>query len=38
MAGALRVGGTVEIAGLNEHLKPVRVRGIMDAFCPPLQV
>lgn len=29
--GALRVGGTMEIAGLNEDINPVRVRGIIKA-------
>jgi D-amino-acid dehydrogenase len=33
MDGALRVGGTMEIAGLNEDINPVRVRGIIDSFC-----
>jgi D-amino-acid dehydrogenase len=33
MGGALRVGGTMELAGLNEDVSPVRVRGIVDAFC-----
>lgn len=33
MDGALRVGGTMEIAGLNENINPVRVRGIIDSFC-----
>lgn len=33
MSGALRVGGTMEIAGLNEDINPVRVRGIIDSFC-----
>ena len=31
MAGALRFAGTMEIAGLNEDINPVRVRGIIDA-------
>jgi len=31
MGGALRFGGTMEIAGLNEDINPVRVRGIIDA-------
>ena len=31
MDGALRVGGTMEIAGLNEDINPVRVRGILKA-------
>jgi D-amino-acid dehydrogenase len=33
MNGALRVGGTMEIAGLNEDINPIRVRGIIDSFC-----
>jgi D-amino-acid dehydrogenase len=31
MAGALRVGGTMEIAGLDESINPARVRGIVNA-------
>jgi D-amino-acid dehydrogenase len=31
MGGALRFGGTMEIAGLDEDINPVRVRGIIDA-------
>ncbi len=31
MGGALRFGGTMEIAGLNEDINPVRVRGIVKA-------
>ncbi|MDE3068417.1 MAG: FAD-dependent oxidoreductase [Verrucomicrobiota bacterium] len=31
MNGALRFGGTLEIAGLNEDINPVRVRGILSA-------
>ena len=31
MAGALRFAGTMEIAGLNEEINPVRVRGIVAA-------
>jgi D-amino-acid dehydrogenase len=31
MAGALRFAGTMEIAGLNEDINPVRVRGIIAA-------
>jgi D-amino-acid dehydrogenase len=31
MSGALRFGGTLEIAGLNEDISPARVRGIVDA-------
>jgi len=33
MGQTLRVGGTMEIAGLNEVINPVRVRGIIDSFC-----
>lgn len=33
MGEKLRVGGTMEIAGLNEGINPVRVRGIIDSFC-----
>lgn len=33
MGSALRVGGTMELAGLNEDINPVRVRGIVDSFC-----
>ncbi|HEU0039452.1 MAG TPA: FAD-dependent oxidoreductase, partial [Verrucomicrobiae bacterium] len=33
MSGALRVGGTMEFAGLNEDINPVRVRGIINSFC-----
>jgi D-amino-acid dehydrogenase len=33
MGDALRVGGTMEIAGLNEDINLVRVRGIIDSFC-----
>jgi len=29
----LRVGGTMEIAGMNEAINPVRVQGIVDSFC-----
>jgi D-amino-acid dehydrogenase len=29
--GALRFGGTMELAGLNEEINPVRVRGIAEA-------
>ena len=29
--GALRFGGTMELAGLNEDINPVRVRGIAEA-------
>jgi len=31
IGGALRFGGTMEIAGLNEDINPIRVRGIIDA-------
>jgi len=31
IAGSLRFGGTMEIAGLNEDIDPVRVRGIVNA-------
>lgn len=31
MAGKLRFGGTMEIAGLNETINPVRIRGIINA-------
>jgi D-amino-acid dehydrogenase len=33
MDGSLRVGGTMEIAGLNETVDPLRVRGIINSFC-----
>lgn len=33
MGAALRVGGTMEITGLNEDINPVRVRGIVKSFC-----
>jgi D-amino-acid dehydrogenase len=33
MGRTLRVGGTMEIAGVNEDINPVRVRGIIDSFC-----
>ena len=32
MMGALRVGGTMEIAGLNEAIDPRRVQGILKAL------
>jgi len=32
MAGRLRVGGTMEFAGLNEDINPIRVRGVVDSF------
>ena len=31
MGSALRFGGTMEIAGLNEDINPLRVRGIIEA-------
>src|SRR6185437_8491438 len=31
MGGSLRFGGTMEIAGLNEDINPVRVRGIIKS-------
>ena len=31
MDGALRFGGTMEIAGLNETINPARIRGIVNA-------
>jgi D-amino-acid dehydrogenase len=31
MDGALRIGGTMEIAGLNEDINPVRVRGVIKS-------
>ena len=31
MGGALRFAGTMEIAGLDEDINPVRVRGIIAA-------
>jgi D-amino-acid dehydrogenase len=33
MGEALRVGGTMEIAGVNDDVDPVRVRGIVESFC-----
>lgn len=35
MNGALRVGGTMEMTGLNEKdvIQPARVRGIIESFC-----
>ena len=33
MDGTLRVGGTMELTGLNESINLVRVRGIVDSFC-----
>jgi len=32
MGGALRFGGTMEIAGLNEVINPARVRGILKSI------
>lgn len=32
MGGALRVGGTMELGGINESINPRRVRGIIRAF------
>jgi D-amino-acid dehydrogenase len=31
MNGSLRFGGTLELAGLDESINPIRVRGIIDA-------
>jgi len=31
MNGSLRFGGTMELAGLDETINPIRVRGIIDA-------
>lgn len=33
MGNTLRVGGTMEITGMNDAINPVRVRGIVDSFC-----
>ena len=33
MGDTLRVGGTMEIAGRDGAINPVRVRGIIDSFC-----
>jgi D-amino-acid dehydrogenase len=33
MGETLRVGGTMEISGLNEDVNRVRVQGIVDSFC-----
>jgi len=33
MGLTLRVGGTMEIAGVNEDINPVRVQGIVRSFC-----
>jgi D-amino-acid dehydrogenase len=33
MDGALRVGGTMELAGIDESITQRRVRGIVRAFC-----
>jgi D-amino-acid dehydrogenase len=32
MGGALRVGGTMELGGLDPRIDPVRVRGIVKAL------
>jgi len=32
MGDALRVGGTMELSGLDESIDPIRVRSIIDAF------
>jgi D-amino-acid dehydrogenase len=32
MGDALRVGGTMELAGLDQSIDPIRVRSIVDAF------
>ncbi len=40
MDGALRVGGTMEIASLNENINPARVQGIIKAvtqYYPQIQ-
>lgn len=34
MGSALRIGGTMEIAGLNEKINPIRVRGIIRGALP----
>jgi D-amino-acid dehydrogenase len=31
IGGAVRFGGTMELAGLNEDINPIRVRGIIEA-------
>lgn len=33
MGTRLRVGGTMELSGLNEEVAPARVRGIQRSFC-----
>lgn len=33
MGGALRVGGTMELAGFDHDTNPLRVRGIVNSFC-----
>lgn len=33
MGETLRVGGTMEIAGMNEDINPVRIQGIIRSFC-----
>jgi D-amino-acid dehydrogenase len=30
---SLRVGGTMEMTGINEEIRPARVRGIVESFC-----
>jgi len=32
MGDALRVGGTMELSGLDESIDPIRVRSVIDAF------
>lgn len=33
MGGSLRVGGTMEIAGIDETINPARIRGIVKSAC-----
>ncbi|MCS7089604.1 MAG: FAD-dependent oxidoreductase [Verrucomicrobiota bacterium] len=33
MNGSLRVGGTMELSGLDERVNPIRVQGIIRSFC-----
>lgn len=33
MGDTLRVGGTMEVAGRDTGINPIRVRGIIDSFC-----
>lgn len=33
MGDTLRVGGTMEISGMNKDINPVRVQGIIRSFC-----